>query len=121
MVGAIGSAPYASYAVTAYSAAGLEAQLDRYRQQLSDWVNCPSCNTIEGKNKIAQISARIGEVEAQMKAADAAKRNDATGQATPPSGDQVLKTGNVSNDVNSSSAASGAIAGTPGSRLDIFA
>ncbi|ADE12991.1 hypothetical protein [Sideroxydans lithotrophicus] len=118
-VGAVGPASFAHHVAVGSSTAGLQVQLDRYRQQLADWVTCASCNTIEGKNRIAQISARIGEVESQMKAAEDARRTSGTNglnEVLPV--DQVLQADKPGNDVGTGSAPS---AVTPGSRLDIFA
>jgi hypothetical protein len=75
LVSAVSQSTIASYVPAGISTAILEVQLDRYKAQLSDWVNCASCNTPEGKTKIAQLSARISEIEVQLKSADIQKQN----------------------------------------------
>lgn len=46
--------------------ASLQAQLEKYRHQLSDCVNCASANTDKGKADIAALRARIGSIEARL-------------------------------------------------------
>jgi len=47
---------------------GQEAQLDKYKVQLADWVHCPSCKTPEGKAKIRELSDKIAAIEQRLKA-----------------------------------------------------
>jgi hypothetical protein len=51
--------------------ASLQAQLQRYQQQLSECINCASAATPEGKADIEAISARIGQLKGRMAQADA--------------------------------------------------
>lgn len=83
------------------SPAGLENQLARYRQQLSDCVNCAATSkTPQGQetaralsDKISQIKSRLEEVAANGGPASAAPDGAAPGvkvqpmtATTPPSG-----------------------------------
>ena len=70
MVQPIGAAGSAAYAGSAPAFASLQAQLQRYEQQLSECLNCASAKTPEGKADIDAISARIGQVKARMAQAD---------------------------------------------------
>lgn len=65
---------------TAY--ASLQAQLQRYEQQLSECINCASAKTPEGKADIEAISARIVQLKGRMDAADEAPKASAV--ARPP-------------------------------------
>lgn len=56
-------------------ARGLDVDLAKSEVQLSDWVHCVSASTPKGKAKIQEISAKIGDIKAKMKAAE---------QAAPP-------------------------------------
>ena len=67
-VGAV--SPAAAYSGGAPAFASLQAQLQRYEQQLSECVNCASAKTPKGKADIDAISARIGQVKARMAQAD---------------------------------------------------
>jgi hypothetical protein len=81
----------------------LQAQLQRYQQQLSDCVNCASAKTPQGKADIQAISARISEVkqsiaqpdQAPSKPADAAAPASASAPSSPPF--QLSGLGNVIN------------------------
>ena len=74
MVQSIGAVSPAAYAGGAPAFASLQAQLQRYEQQLSECVNCASAKTPEGKADIDTISARIGQVKARMAQADDAQQ-----------------------------------------------
>lgn len=50
-------------------AGGLDAQLGRLQQQLSDCVNCPTAQTTEGKSKIQAVSDQISAIKARMEQA----------------------------------------------------
>ena len=80
---------------------GLEAQLDRYRKQLSDCVNCSSAKTPEGKAKIEELSNRIGEIKARIDKTTAEKSPVQPQANTPPAWPNPLA--------------------TVGSRLDVYA
>ena len=45
---------------------GIESQLGRLQQQLSECVNCPTANTPEGKSKIQALSDQIGAIKTRM-------------------------------------------------------
>ena len=89
------------------SATSLQAQLQRYQQQLSDCVNCASAKTPQGKADIESISSRISRVQESIAAIDnvaparAAGANDGAASASAPA--------TPSND------------GVLGSRLDVYA
>jgi hypothetical protein len=48
----------------------LRSQLSRYEKQLSDWCNCPSGKTLEGKKKIAAIQQQADAVKVQIRKID---------------------------------------------------
>ena len=123
VVSAIGSASFANYAAVGSSSAGLQAQLDQYRQQLANWVTCASCNTIEGKNKIEQISARIGEIETQMKAVDNARGGNRVNglEASATTAQNKPNSINAVDSAGATSSSFAAASGSVGSNLDIFA
>ena len=75
MLGAIGSTGVAGPSGFGKSTAGFEVQLAHYEIQLSDWINCPSCKTPEGKAKIAEISAKISDIRQRMKSAEIQRQN----------------------------------------------
>jgi hypothetical protein len=98
--------PSTAYGGGGPSAASLQAQLQRYQQQLSDCVNCASAKTPQGKADIQAISARISEVKQTIAQADQAPANPAnaanaaapassSAQASPPF--QLSGVGNVIN------------------------
>ena len=64
------------------SPVSLQAQLQRYQQQLSDCVNCASASTPQGKADIQAISARISQVRERIAQVDVA-RNPAQAAAVP--------------------------------------
>ena len=68
--GSSGAGAYAGPAVS--SARGLDAELARSEVQLSDWTHCVSAKTPHGKEKIAEISAKVSDIKARMKRAEEA-------------------------------------------------
>jgi hypothetical protein len=97
--------PSTAYGGGGPSAASLQAQLQRYQQQLSDCVNCASAKTPQGKADIQAISARINEVkqsiaqtdQAPAKPADAAAPASASASAPTSPPFQFSGVGNVIN------------------------
>ncbi len=79
--GASGAATYAGS--VAPSGRALDADLARCEVQLSDWTHCVSAKTPRGKEKIAEIGARVDAIKAKMKAAEqpAPKQVDAPAPA----------------------------------------
>jgi hypothetical protein len=69
MLGAIGTSS-APASAAGKSTAALAAQLSRCQTQLSDWVNCPSGKSPEGKAKIAEISGNIAELKQRLQQPD---------------------------------------------------
>ncbi|MBV8122953.1 MAG: FlxA-like family protein [Paucibacter sp.] len=61
---------------SARAPADANAQLAKLETQLSDWVNCPSGKTSEGKAQIAKITGQIDAIKSQVK--------KATEQKAPP-------------------------------------
>ena len=119
MISAVSQSTFASYVPAGISTAILEVQLDRYKAQLSDWVNCASCNTPEGKTQIAQISARIGEIEAQLKSADTQKQ---IGNPVANAASAATDNGKLSapDSGDNGGTREGGSPGVIGSRLDLF-
>jgi len=93
--------PSTAYGSGGPSAASLQAQLQRYQQQLSDCVNCASAKTPQGKADIQAISARISEVKQSIAQTDQAPANpaDAVAPASTPASPpfQFSGVGNVIN------------------------
>jgi hypothetical protein len=72
MVQAINSSSSASaYPGGSPAFASLQAQLQRFEQQLSECINCASAETPRGKADIEAISARIGQLKGRIAQADA--------------------------------------------------
>ena len=89
MISSVGSSTAHDYSSTSEPMGGLDAQITRYKKELSDCVNCDSANTVKGKAKIQAISDKIATLTAQ--AEKTAKSKD-TAQlpvlaATSPSND----------------------------------
>lgn len=87
------------------SAASLQAQLQRYQQQLSDCVNCASAKTPEGKKAIQELAAKVSQVTQKL----GALQNSAATNATA-AGSKVAE-----------GAAKAGRHGQPGGTIDVFA
>jgi hypothetical protein len=61
------------------SRAGLEAQLNTYKKQLADWVDCPSGKTPEGKKKIESLDDKVSTTQARIKELDKTLSKSASG------------------------------------------
>jgi hypothetical protein len=59
----------------------LDAQKAQCERQLSDWVNCVSSKTPEGKAKIAEYSSKLSAINTQIKKADDARAQLSPGAA----------------------------------------
>lgn len=101
MIGAIGS-PSAYAGQSPASTAGLEAQLRRCRQQLSETVNCASYKTAEGKNKAQAITNRIGELEGRIEQIrnDSAHTKDVKAAIYLPESENSLASGTIGTRLN---------------------
>ncbi|MBC7685177.1 MAG: hypothetical protein H7176_08105 [Bdellovibrionales bacterium] len=87
MVQTIGSNSAASpYSNGAPAFAMLQAQLQRYEQQLSDCVNCASAKTSKGQRDIDTINARIAQLKARMEQADDAQKPTQSNAPRSPDG-----------------------------------
>jgi hypothetical protein len=53
------------------TSAGLDAQMQRYQRQLSDYVYAPTAKTPEGKAAIDKVNEKISLVKLQIEAAEA--------------------------------------------------
>ncbi len=76
--GSSGAGAHAGF--VAPSGRAFNADLARCEVQLSDWTHCVSAKTPHGKEKIAEISARVDDIKAKMKRAE-----EAGPSATAPS------------------------------------
>jgi hypothetical protein len=74
MLSAIGATPFTSSTGASPSVAGLRAQLDRCRQQLSDCVDCSPAKTLQGKEAIQTLSNKIGEIKTRIEKVLATKK-----------------------------------------------
>lgn len=89
--GAASSAAYgAAYGAAKPSPVALQAQLQRFQQQLSDCVNCASASTPQGKADIAAISARISVVQKNIAELDTGQRPQAAPAAPATGGNASL-------------------------------
>jgi len=77
----------AAFASSAPAFASLQAQLQRYEQQLSECVNCATAKTPKGKANIDSINAHIGQVKANMAQAGAVQRAAAIERTGAPAPD----------------------------------
>jgi len=97
---------------------GLDAQITRYKKELSDCVNCDSAKTAKGKAKIQAISDKIAtltaQVEKTVKSKDTAQLPVLT--ANSPSND-VYRAGRQYDSEPFSNSGSESI----GSQLNVFA
>ena len=127
MLGAIGTSTLASATGVGKSAAGLDAQLAQYEIKLADWVNCPSCNTAEGKAKIAELSGKVSEIKQRIAVAVADKEKlrpvapdlTASANGVERRGESALNKNNSA--VDASGSTSTQQTGMVGRRLDVFA
>lgn len=76
------------------SPVGLQAQLQRFQQQLSDCVNCALATTPQGKSDIQAIVARISQVQqsiAEIDSGQFARSGAATQPAAPAASANALQ------------------------------
>jgi len=111
VVAAIGSTVFASSAAGGsggQSPVALQAQLDRFNQQLGEWISCPSGKTPQGQKIIQSIEEKISAIKAQIQVG-------VTTGAGP----------NSTSSINASASASGSTAvsrlGSVGTQLNTFA
>jgi hypothetical protein len=69
MISSVGSSLAYDCCPTAKPAAGLDAQIARFKKELSDCVNCESAKTTKGKAKIQAISDKITALTAHAEKA----------------------------------------------------
>jgi hypothetical protein len=128
MVSAIGSPPASSAApTTGASTAGIEAQIVRYKKELSDCVNCASAKTPEGKaaiqaisTKISTAQARIEKITADKPASQPPTPGTTTANNTPANTYAVASTAESKTSAESVSA-SDSSGSTAGRFVDVFA
>lgn len=132
MVSAIGSPSTSGFTpLPVTSTAGLEAQVIRYKKELSDCVNCGSANTTEGKAAIAAAANKVSAAEARIKnitttnqssQADAAK--SATTTTTPQDSTASTYAGGLTYELSAGAASGSALKfsdASTGSRIDVTA
>ena len=67
MVSAVGSFPIPSaVSTTVASTAAIEAQIARYKQELSNCVNCETAKTMQGKANIQALTSKISILESRL-------------------------------------------------------
>ena len=129
MVFAVGSPPLSVAAyTTGASTAGIEAQISRYKQELSACVNCASADTTEGKAAIEAAANKISQAEARIEKAattDLAHLHGTSTQSTPQESLEQADIASQSKDREDNFLYSNSI--TParadlmtGSRIDVF-
>jgi hypothetical protein len=79
------------------SGVALQAQLDRCTTQLSDWVNCASGKTPEGKQIIAALQDKINSIKHQIQQQNqgSAQANQGTSPVAPPASLALASIGTV--------------------------
>ena len=85
------------------SVVALQAQLERCTRQLSDWVNCASGKTPEGKQIIAALQEKIGNIKHELLQQTRQPIQAGTPSAapvTPPASLALASTGSVGTLVN---------------------
>jgi len=128
MVSAVGSSPASSATpTTGSSTAGIEAQIVRYKKELSDCVNCASSKTPEGKaaiqaisTKISTAQARIEKINADKPASQPAASNTASADKTPANTYAAASAAASKTSVESVSASTSS-GSTTGRLVDVFA
>lgn len=79
----------------------LQAQLDRCTKQLSDWVDCSSGKTPEGKQIIAALQAKISDIKQQIQQGQNAPATDSqAAPASPPASLAIASLGSVGTILN---------------------
>lgn len=73
MLQTIGATASAAYTQGSTGTAGLRGQLAKFEKELSACINCATAETIEGKAKIADISARIAQIQDRITQANTAR------------------------------------------------
>ena len=79
------SAALTTNATSGNSAVVLDAQIERYKKELADCVNCDSASTPQGKATIAEIVEKINAARESLEKAAQAKseRPDAAATSAP--------------------------------------
>ncbi|HEX7643350.1 MAG TPA: hypothetical protein VF472_14185 [Burkholderiaceae bacterium] len=92
----------ASAQAGAGSGVALQAQLDRCTRQLSDWVNCASGKTPEGKQIIAALQDKISSIKQQLQRQDRGDGQNGQNAApvSPPASLALASTGSVGTILN---------------------
>ncbi|HEY9097377.1 MAG TPA: hypothetical protein VIN38_00765 [Thiobacillus sp.] len=126
MVSAAGSPPLSVPAyTTGASTTGIEAQISRYKQELSACVNCASADTTEGKAAIEAVANKISQAEARIEQAattDLARLHDTSTQSTPHEQADIASQSKDREDnfLYSSSITPARADPITGSRIDVF-
>jgi hypothetical protein len=99
MISSIGSSTAYAFDSTAKPTAGRDAQIARYKKELSDCVNCESAKTVKGKANIQAITDKITALTAETeKAAKSSKgTNQESALSATLSANNVPRTGHPSN------------------------
>lgn len=119
MVASIGSSTSFSYTPTAKPTAGLEAQIARYKKELSNCVNCDSAKTSEGKTNIQALSNKISSLTSQIQEISKSKQVNQEFKLSPTTFPQKNESASFSSH-NDKPEWQADITGI-GSRLNIFA
>ena len=89
MVSSIGVAPTYTATPVRPPVTGLQAQVARYKKELSDCVNCASAKTPQGKANIEAILNKISVIQERIDNSHETQAQDAA-QASPPSAHPTL-------------------------------
>jgi len=119
MVASIGSSTGFSFTPTAKPTAGLEAQIARYKKELSNCVNCDSAKTSEGKANIQALSNKISKLTSQVQEISKSKQANQELDSSPATSLQKIE--NVSFSTHNDKPEWQADINGIGSRLNIFA
>lgn len=114
MVSAIGPASFAGTNGGGSPTAGIEAQINRYKKELSGCVNCSTANTREGRENIQAISNKISASQARLDEITAAK------SSTRPATASSITSPDITASKNAPAPVSGLANTNASGRLDVF-
>jgi hypothetical protein len=85
MVHSVDTTALAASGMVPASGGVLQSQLNRYEIQLADWCACPSGKTPAGKEKIADLEAKVAATRAQLQQSDAVRSQEKIAQTAATS------------------------------------
>lgn len=77
---------------------GLEFQVEKYKKELSECINCASAKTPEGKKAIAEASAKLHAAQTRLEKSQQANPNSSTTINTPDTPQRTLQSKHLIDD-----------------------